>query len=260
MTVLRLARALAEREWAGRMTYRFAWVFEAFGVVVYLAALFYISRLVPPEMIAGHDWFTLTAVGVGVLTFLGTLSSGPRGFVLGEIGYGTMEVLLVLGPPLRSFIAASILLQAFRALGRLAALFLAAALFGWSVPLAKVVTLLPVLALAAVVGGGMGLFQAALDLRVRRVGRVFALGGGLGSILSGVYFPVALLPAPLRMVAELLPATHAIRAGRALLLGGDWVLPLGVLAVLGLVLLPIGLAAFRMAMRSMREDGSFLTP
>lgn len=261
MNVLRSLVALAQRGWAGRMTYRFAWVVDAFGIVVFLASLYYVSRLVPPEMVAGNDWFTMTALGVGVYAFIGGLAAGPRGFLLSEIGYGTLEILLTLGPPLRSMIAAATVLQILRGLGRLLVLFAVAAFFGWSVPPGRVLVLLPILAIASLSGIGVGLFQGALDLRMRRVGRMMALSGGLGAILSGVYFPVAFLPTPLRALAELLPTTHAIRAGRALLLGnGDVGSALLALSVLAAVLLPLGLWSFRAAIRAMREDGSFLTP
>lgn len=261
MTVLRSLVALAQRGWAGRMTYRFAWVVDAFGIVVFLASLYYVSRLVPPEMVAGSDWFTMTALGVGVYAFLGGLAAGPRGFLLSEIGYGTLEILLTLGPPLRSMVAAATVLQILRGLGRLLVLFAVAAFFGWTVEPGRVLALVPVLAVASLSGIGVGLFQGALDLRMRRVGRMMALSGGLGAILSGVYFPVAFLPAPLRALAEILPTTHAIRAGRALLMGhGDVGPSLLVLSLLAAVLLPLGLWSFRAAIRAMREDGSFLTP
>ncbi len=261
MTVLRVARAFMERGWAGRMTYRFAWVFDLFGVVVFLAALFYIGRLVPPEMVAGHDWFTMTALGVGVYAFLGALTAGPRGFFLSELGFGTLEVLLTLGPSVGSMVTAATLLQVMRGLGRVLTLFLVAAFFGWSVPAHRVVILLPILLLSGMAAIGAGLIQAALDLRIRRAGRMLAMTGGLGAIMSGVYFPVTLLPLPLRYAAELLPTMHAIRAGRALLLGGDGLSSsIVALAILAAILLPAGLLAFRAALRSMREDGSFLTP
>jgi lipooligosaccharide transport system permease protein len=53
-------------------------------------------------------------------------------------------------------------------------------------------------------------------------------------LLSGVYFPVAQMPAPLQMVASVLPLKHAIDIARPLLAGRmppDLVLHLAVLAL-----------------------------
>lgn len=252
--------ALAERDWAGRVTYRFAWLVEFGGAAIFLAALYYVGRLVPPQMIAGRDYFTVTAIGVGLYAFTGTVAAAPRSFIMSEIGFGTIETLLTLGPSVMRLMAASTLLAVVKALSRILLVLVVAAVLGCDLHLSRLPLLLPILILGAAAGAGMGSLQAAVDLRVRRVGRVVALAGGASALLSGVYFPVGLLPSSLQVIAEFLPATHAVSAARAVLFGAA--LPLKsmvILSVMAVFYLSAGAFAFRIADRGMREDGSFLT-
>ena len=79
-------------------------------------------------------------------------------------------------------------------------------------------------------------------------------------VLAGIFYPATVLPGPLRTVAEAIPLTHAAELFRRSLLTGDGVTELRheLLALLALtaVLLPLGLAACRLALRVARTDGS----
>lgn len=79
-------------------------------------------------------------------------------------------------------------------------------------------------------------------------------------LISGVYYPVSVLPAWLQPVSYLSPATYALEACRKILgldgegreitagLGLAGVLPeLGILALFGLVTIPLGLFVFSLA-------------
>lgn len=76
--------------------------------------------------------------------------------------------------------------------------------------------------------------------------------------MSGVYYDVSVLPAWVRPLSRISPATYTLRAARAALLEGASVRELApdliILLMLGLVLVPIGFAVFsageRYAMRT----------
>lgn len=114
--------------------------------------------------------------------------------------------------------------------------------------------LIPVAALLLLCGWAVALAVVGLVLRYGS-GAEALVWGGLSVVmpLSGVFYPVDTLPAPLRPVAEALPTTHVFAAGRALAAGGPtpWhelaVATLGTAALLVLALFFLGrmLAAFR---------------
>ncbi|MFD7668904.1 ABC transporter permease [Streptomyces sp. NPDC059788] len=114
--------------------------------------------------------------------------------------------------------------------------------------------LIPVAALLLLCGWAVALAVVGLVLRYGS-GAEALVWGGLSVVmpLSGVFYPVSTLPAPLRPVAEALPTTHVFAAGRALAGGGPtpWhelaVATLGTFALLVLALFFLGrmVAAFR---------------
>ncbi|MFH8746582.1 ABC transporter permease [Streptomyces rimosus] len=114
--------------------------------------------------------------------------------------------------------------------------------------------LIPVAALLLLCGWAVALAVVGLVLRYGS-GAEALVWGGLSVVmpLSGVFYPVSTLPAPLRPVAEALPTTHVFAAGRALAGSGPtpWhelaVATLGTAALLVLALFFLGrmLASFR---------------
>jgi ABC-2 type transport system permease protein len=83
--------------------------------------------------------------------------------------------------------------------------------------------------------------------------------GGVASLLAGVLFPVALLPAPLQAVSWLLPITHALAGMRGAIAGGHFAALAGDalwLAVATVILLPLALFGFAYAINRARTDGT----
>ena len=84
--------------------------------------------------------------------------------------------------------------------------------------------------------------------------------GALSVFLSGVMYPVTVLPAWLRGAGVLLPLTHALAVLRgALLVGagpGQLRSSLLALLVFASILAPVGVAVFAYALRRARIDGS----
>ncbi len=78
-------------------------------------------------------------------------------------------------------------------------------------------------------------------------------------LISGVYYPVSVLPAWLRFFAQYSPATYVLEGTRAALLDGaptgalwEYVLPL---IVMGILMIPIGLWLFRQAEQYAKRTG-----
>lgn len=78
-------------------------------------------------------------------------------------------------------------------------------------------------------------------------------------LVSGVYYPVSVLPPALRFFATYSPATYVLEGTRAALLDGAPTMTLGQyiipLLVMGVILVPIGLWLFRLAEQYAKRTG-----
>jgi ABC-2 type transport system permease protein len=99
---------------------------------------------------------------------------------------------------------------------------------------------------------GLGLMAAVLPLlSTERGAQATQVVQGVMLLVSGVYYPVAVLPTWIRWAAVLSPATYTLRAVRAAVLSGAQttvLLPTALLLLAsGLILVPLGLAIFTVA-------------
>jgi ABC-2 type transport system permease protein len=114
--------------------------------------------------------------------------------------------------------------------------------------------------LSALAFAGLGLLGGAATMITRRTNPVTVLMTATSALLSGVLYPVSVLPGWLRQAAELLPLTHALEVGRRGLLTGAWpsevARSLVALAMFAALLSLAGLVSFAWALRRARVDGS----
>ena len=135
-----------------------------------------------------------------------------------------------------------------------------AAMFGLHMPGANFVSALILLAIASVSFIGIGMMTAVLPLVSPEKGVQFGyIGQGLLLVVSGVYYPVEVLPEAMEWVATISPATYALRGIRAAILEGagpaDVWGDIWPLIVIGLVSVPLGFAAFRRGERYAKQHG-----
>jgi ABC-2 type transport system permease protein len=125
-----------------------------------------------------------------------------------------------------------------------------AAMFGLSLPTANFAGALLVLAVASISFLGIGVMTAVLPLISPEKGTQLGfVAQGVMLVVSGVYYPVSVLPGWMQALATISPATYALRGMRAAILDGAG---LGVLwgdiwplLLIGVVAVPLGLEIFR---------------
>jgi ABC-2 type transport system permease protein len=114
------------------------------------------------------------------------------------------------------------------------------------------------LAVASVSFIGIGMMTAVLPLISPEKGTQLGfIAQGLMLVVSGVYYPVSVLPTWMQWIAKISPATYALRGIRASILNGAsarWrdVWPL---LVIGAVSVPLGLLTFRTGERYAKQHG-----
>ncbi len=135
-----------------------------------------------------------------------------------------------------------------------------ATLFGLSMPQADFASALVVLAIASISFLGIGMMTAVLPLISPEKGTQLGfVAQGVMLVVSGVYYPVAVLPQWMQWLAKVSPATYALRGIRDAILGGAGIGALWVdiwpLLLIGLVAIPLGLETFRRGERYAKQHG-----
>jgi ABC-2 type transport system permease protein len=107
---------------------------------------------------------------------------------------------------------------------------------------------------------GLGILASVLPLLSPERGEQMTVAvQGVLLLVSGVYYPVSVLPGPVRLLARASPMTYTLDGIRATLIDGRGlgaVAPdLAALVAMGLLLLPLGLVAFGWAERRAKKLG-----
>jgi ABC-2 type transport system permease protein len=114
------------------------------------------------------------------------------------------------------------------------------------------------LAIASVSFIGVGMMTAVLPLVSPEKGTQLGfVAQGLMLVVSGVYYPVSVLPSWMQWVSKISPATYALRGNRAQILDGAGLAWADVwpLLVIGALSIPIGLAVFKVGERYAKQHG-----
>ena len=142
---------------------------------------------------------------------------------------------------------------------RTAALFtVVAVFFGLSFPEADFAAALVLLAVASFSFVGIGMVTAVLPLISPEKGAQLGfIAQGILLVVSGVYYPVSVLPAWMEWISTISPATYALRGIRASILDGAGIAWADVwpLLVIGVFSIPIGLATFSIGERYAKKHG-----
>jgi ABC-2 type transport system permease protein len=117
-------------------------------------------------------------------------------------------------------------------------------------PNANFTSALVLIAVASVSFVGIGMMTAVLPLISPEKGTQFGyVAQGLMLVVSGVYYPVTVLPIAMQWIAKISPATYALRGERDAILNGAglgevWgdIWPM---IIIGVVSVPLGIWVFR---------------
>jgi ABC-2 type transport system permease protein len=130
--------------------------------------------------------------------------------------------------------------------------------FGLSMPDANFVAALVLLVIASISFFGIGMMTAVLPLISPEKGAQLGfVAQGLLLVVSGVYYPVSVLPFWMEWISTISPATYALRGIRASILDGAGLAWADVwpLLVIGAFSIPVGLAVFKVGERYAKRHG-----
>jgi ABC-2 type transport system permease protein len=204
---------------------------------------------------------TSLLVGAVIWAYLGIIFEVLTETVAWERWEGTIEYTFMAPLARPVHLAGMGLFAVFYGIVRAILLFLVVALFfDLSLAHADFVAALVVLAVASVSFVGIGMMTAVLPLISPEKGTQFGfIAQGILLVVSGVYYPVDVLPTWMQWLAAVSPATYALEGIREAVLDGAGTWSMGdelwPLAVIGVVSIPLGLAVFRTGERYAKRHG-----
>jgi ABC-2 type transport system permease protein len=204
---------------------------------------------------------TTLLIGAVIWSYLGMIFEVLTETVAWERWEGTIEYTFM-APLKRSVhLGGTGLFAMLYGLVRTALLFAVVALFfGLHFGQADFLSAIVLLAVASFSFVGLGLVTAVLPLISPEKGAQLGfIAQGLLLVVSGVYYPVSVLPQWMQWIATISPATYALRGIRGAVLdgqhlGSQWG-NLWPLLLLGVVTIPLGLVVFRAGERYAKRHG-----
>jgi ABC-2 type transport system permease protein len=200
-------------------------------------------------------------IGAVIWSYLGIIFEILTETVAWERWEGTIEYTFMAPLARAVHLGGTGLFAVLYGVARTALLFLVVALFfGLHFHQADFGAALVLLAVASVSFVGVGMVTAVLPLISPEKGAQLGfIAQGFLLVVSGVYYPVSVLPQWMQWLSKISPATYALRGIRSAVLDGAglgalWP-DLWPLLVLGVVAIPLGLAVFRTGERYAKRHG-----
>ncbi len=262
---MRTAGAFLKRDFLVAISYKADFVVQLLSILVTVPAAYFISRMVATGRTTlldryGGDLFSFVLLGVAFTDYhvlsLRTFNASLRESQL----MGTLETILLSPTSIRELLLYSSLWGYLLTTLRFALYLAVGVAFGLHIGHANAGAALGILALAITVFAAVGVLIAAVTMVVKRGEFLITAVTGASAMLSGVLFPVALLPGWLQAFSHVLPMTAALEGMRLALIQGYSARQLGpqflALAIFAVVLVPLCLIAFGRAIRWTKVAGT----
>jgi ABC-2 type transport system permease protein len=263
---LRKIAAFFWRDFSIARGYRGALVLETLEALFGVATFFYLSRFVESPQLeralpAGSNYFAFALVGFAFFDYLSVALTAFDSSIEEARQNRTLEALLVTQTPLPVILAGSAAYP-FAALALRTCVYLAwaALFFGFAPRAANWPGAVMILLASILAFVGLGILSASYQILFKRGNPAKWVVLGVSGLVGGMMYPVAVLPAPLQMLARVIPVTYSLEGMRAALLtGGGWEQlwpPLVALLIFAAILIPLSFAVFAWALRRTKITGT----
>jgi ABC-2 type transport system permease protein len=240
---------------------RYIWwdVAFMFWTIANTLTIVFIARGVDVSAAKQNELATAFLIGGVIWAYLGIIFEIVTETVAWERWEGTIEYTFMAPVSRPVHLFGMGLFAVLYGIVRAVILFIAVVAFiGIDVPNANYPGALAILGIASISFIGIGMMTAVLPLISPEKGTQLGfVAQGLMLVVSGVYYPVSVLPDWMQWISKISPATYALRAIRDEILNGapiswDDVWPL---LVIGAVSIPLGLYVFRTGERYAKQHG-----
>ncbi|HEY2430994.1 MAG TPA: ABC transporter permease [Acidimicrobiales bacterium] len=261
-----LMAAFLRRDWKITVSYRLGFASQLVQSLVTVFFLYFLGRLVGARGVltgAGslrHGYFPFAVLGVALLGVVGGELNAVSTQIRTDQTTGTLEALMAMPPPPWLTVLGGVSFQlAYAAVVAVVTVLMGVVGFGlrFDASVAGVVAAAAAFLIALVLFSAFGAALASVAVVFKRGGQVAGALATAFSLLGGVYYPLSLLPVPLRWLGDALPFTWTLDIIRAGLLEGQarWA-ETGLLAAATVVLAPAALATLSGAVVHSRRRGT----
>jgi len=261
-----VAWAFFKRDLRSEVSYRLSFLLQFFNVFFSVAVFYFVAVLfgegaAPFLKPYGGDYFSFVLIGIAFAGYFNTGLSSFSNSLRRAQTTGTLEAMLSTPTRLSTIILSSsqwsYLMTTLRVV-----VYLLIGTFILDVNLTQgnFWVAIIVLVLTVISFSSLGIIAAGFIMVLKQGNPVTWIFGTASSLLGGVYYPIEVMPIWMQSIAKILPVTYALRAMRLALLKGAPISSLlpDILVLMGfcVVLMPISLLIFRLAVRRARVDGS----
>jgi len=261
-----LAWAFFRRDAILAYSYRVSFVAQLFGNLLILGLFYFVGRAIgdrPLPALApyGGNFVAFLLIGIALTDCVGVSLVSFAAQIREAQTTGTLEAT-VMSPVRLPVILIYSSLWSYAMCGARFLLYLVVGsrLYGLDVGHGNIPSALLIFLLTVLCFMGVGMLWAGIVMLVKRGESLMTVAASLVLLVSGVLYPVTLLPSWLQKVSSLVPLTYALDGMRLALLKGASVTDLGgTLALLGgfaVVLLSVGIGAFDRAVAIAKHTGS----
>ena len=263
--LLSLGAAHVRRDALMAFSYKVPFVMGLFVSFQGLVMYYFIAQLIDesqfpdsPELAQGYLAFVVVGNAISAIISVGL--ADPPGRLQQAQGNGTIEAIATTPTPMwLTTMLGSLYQLLYATLGSMVTVGLSILLLGVRVDASAsgFVIAGAGLVLTFILFASLGLCIAAFAIVYKRISPVLALTNAALGFMSGVFFPIELLPGPLPHLARALPFSWAVDVVRLSLLAGETpVRELAVLTGAAAVSLPVAILVFHLALRRTRSAGT----
>lgn len=226
MKFIRTALAFVKKDLLITVSYRFEFLLQTVTAIFSIAILYYIGQLVdkakfPFLQAYGGSYFGFIVIGMSFSAYFGISINTFFGNIRDGQLTGTLEIILASPTRLFTFLFSSALWSFIYTTIRVSLyIFIGILAFDLKIGSVNIFAALVIFILSIFCFVGVGIIIAALVLVVKRGESAVKIALGASSILSGLIFPVDLLPPLLQKIAHFLPLTYTYRGLRLSILEG----------------------------------------
>lgn len=263
---LRKLPAFLRRDWGVWSRSRLALPMQAASILLTMAPFFFLGKLIGPDaspVLApyGGSFFPFVLLGLAFSRYLTTSLASFGGSLREEQLQGTLEAMLATPTSVAAIVTGGMLWHVcWTTLEVALYLALGTLVFGVDLGRMNLLSTAVMLGLTMVTMSSLGLLSASGVLLFKEADPVNWVISGLMKLASGVYFPVALLPGGIQAVAGMFPLTYALEGLRQAVLIGRPVQELwgaiGALLAFAVILWPLALVSFSLALRRLKTTGA----
>lgn len=267
---LRATKMLLRKEFTVWTFFSTSFLIDILSMIANIALFYYLATFVevyatPYLEEIGGSYAAFMIVGIVLNSFLNvSLTSAYNAMCDGYFG-GHLEFYMLSPAGIWVYIGSKALFSYMRAtLNVVLYLFFGIVVFGVHLHI-NVLTGIVVILASTIAVTGLGLIGASLFSLIEAKGYtnpVQWMVGLLVGLVSGVYFPTAILPNWLRSVSFLLPQTYALRVARLAFLSNgplsntEVLYDLTVLTLFCIILVPTGIWLFKKGLERDQKEGT----